>query len=146
MGCRTLPSLDQRSASTALIDTDSTALGRAITPLSGVHQGKSGIYSLRKARQAFAARILLAQAAERSLDIQYYIWHQDTTGILLFESIRAAADRGVRVRLLLDDNNTSGMDPILKALDAHTHIEIRLFNPFLLREPRWIGYITDFHA
>lgn len=144
VGCRTLPSLDQRPNSRAFTDTNSTALGRAIAPLAAHHQGKSGIYSLRSARQAFAARIHLTQAAERSLDIQYYIWHQDTTGTLLFESIRAAADRGVRVRLLLDDNNTSGIDPILKTLDAHANIEVRLFNPFLIRDPRWIGYITDF--
>lgn len=119
-------------------------MGQTIVPLSARHEGKSGIYSLRQARQAFAARILLAQAAERSLDIQYYIWHQDTTGILLLESIQAAADRGVRVRLLLDDNNTSGMDPLLKVLDAHPNIEVRLFNPFLIRGPRWMGYVTDF--
>jgi putative cardiolipin synthase len=144
-GCRSLPSLDRRHPSIAFTDTDSTSLGRAIGPLSKHHRGKSGIYSLRQGRQAFAARMLLAQAAERSLDIQYYIWHQDTTGMLLFESIRAAADRGVRVRLLLDDNNTYGLDPLLKTLDGHSNIEVRLFNPFMIRDWRWIGYLTDFH-
>jgi len=86
----------------------------------------------------------LAQAAERSLDVQYYIWRRDMTGTLLFESLHAAADRGVRVRLLLDDNNTSGLDTILAALDSHPNIEVRLFNPFFIRKPRALGYLTDF--
>ena len=94
-------------------------------------------------RDAFAARARLAEIAERSLDVQYYIWEKDMTGTLLFEALHAAADRGVRVRLLLDDNNTSGLDPVLAALDSHPNIEVRLFNPFVIRKPR-IGYLTDF--
>jgi putative cardiolipin synthase len=97
------------------------------------HPGESGIHALRDAREGFAARALLAEAAERSLDVQYYIWRKDLTGTLLFESLRAAADRGVRVRLLLDDNNTLGLDTVLGALDTHPNIEIRLFNPFFSR-------------
>jgi putative cardiolipin synthase len=85
----------------------------------------------------------LVQRAERSLDIQYYIWRDDMTGTLLFQALRDAADRGVRVRLLLDDNNTPGLDPILSVLDSHPNIEIRLFNPFVIRNPR-LGYLTDF--
>jgi putative cardiolipin synthase len=108
------------------------------------HPGHSGIFALPDARDAFAARVLLAQAAERSLDVQYYIWRRDMTGTLLFESLHAGADRGVRVRLLLDDNNTSGLDTILAALDSHPNIQIRLFNPFVIRKPRALGYLTDF--
>jgi putative cardiolipin synthase len=85
----------------------------------------------------------LAQAADRTLDVQYYIWEKDMTGTLLFDSLRAAGDRGVRVRFLLDDNNTSGLDRTLAALDSHPNIEVRLFNPFVIRKPR-IGYLTDF--
>ena len=108
------------------------------------HPGLSGIYSLPDARDAFAARELMARAAERTLDIRYYIWRNDVSGTLLSEAVRAAADRGVRVRLLLDDNNTAGLDTLLAALDAHPNIEVRLFNPFVIRAPRWIGYVTDF--
>jgi len=108
------------------------------------HPGLSGVYLLPDARDAFAARQLLAQTAERTLDVRYYIWRNDISGTLLFEALRAAADRGVRVRLLLDDNNTSGLDPLLAALDSHPNIEVRLFNPFVIRAPRWIGYVTDF--
>jgi len=108
------------------------------------HPGVSGIYPLPDARDAFAARALLAQGAERTLDVQYYIWRNDMSGTLLFEALRSAADRGVRVRLLLDDNDTSGLDTLLASLASHSNIEVRLFNPFVIREPRWIGYVTDF--
>jgi putative cardiolipin synthase len=142
--CGMLPSLEDRSTSTALLDTDATRLGRALAPRVDAHPGRSGIYPLPDGRDAFAARVLLAQAAERTLDAQYYIWRNDMTGTLLFEALHAAADRGVRVRLLLDDNRTSGLDTTLAALDAHPHIEVRLFNPFVIRQPRLIGFITDF--
>lgn len=87
---------------------------------------------------------MLAQAAERTLDVQYYIWRNDMTGTLLFSALRRAANRGVRVRLLLDDNNTSGLDTELAALDAHRNIEVRLFNPFVIRSMRALGFLTDF--
>ena len=88
--------------------------------------------------------MLLARAAERSLDVQYYIWKDDLCGRLLFGALREAAERGVRVRLLLEDNNSAGLDPTLAALDAHPNIEVRLFNPFVNRGVRWLGYLTDF--
>src|ERR1700730_9737892 len=143
-GCTSLPSLENRRTSTALFDTADTRLGRAISPMVDAHPGVSGIYPLPDARDAFAARVLLAQGAERTLDVQYYIWRNDMSGTLLFEALRSAADRGVRVRLLLDDNNTSGLDALLASLASHSNIEVRLFNPFVIREARWIGYVTDF--
>jgi putative cardiolipin synthase len=142
--CSTLPSLQDRSISSAYTDTRATALGKVVEPMTAAHPGQSAVYPLLDARDAFAARAHLAQVAQRSLDVQYYIWHKDLTGTLLFDLLRAAADRGVRVRLLLDDNNTSGLDPVLAALDGHPNIEVRLFNPFVLRSPRWLGYMTDF--
>ena len=142
--CSGLPSQDGRSVSRALQDTDGTALGQAIRPRVQAHPGLSGIHLLADSNDAFAARMLLAHRAERSLDVQYYIWHNDLTGTLLFEALHQAAERGVRVRLLLDDNNTSGLDGLLAALDSHPNIEVRLFNPFAVRSPRAIGYLTDF--
>lgn len=142
--CNRLPPLANRTVSTALENTGETRLGKAVAPLAAGHPGVSGIYPLREARDAFAARLLLAQAADRSLDVQYYIWHQDMSGILLFRALYEAAERGVRVRLLLDDNNTPGMDPTIAALDSHPNIEVRLFNPFVVRGPRMVGYLTDF--
>jgi putative cardiolipin synthase len=139
-----LPSLRSRTESSALLDTDGTRLGRAISPLVAAHPGQCGIFALRDARDGFAARFLLAQAAERTLDVQYYIWRYDMSGTLLFKALLDAADRGVRVRLLLDDNNTAGLDATLAALDGHPNIDVRLFNPFVIRRPHWLGYLTDF--
>ena len=143
-GCAALPSLEGRVASSVITDTDDTRLGMAIAPLAAQHPGVSGIYPLADGRDAFAARALLAAVAERSLDVQYYIWHKDITGTLLFDALRQAAERGVRVRLLLDDNNTSGMDQILTMLGKQKNIDIRLFNPFVPRSPRALAFVTDF--
>jgi putative cardiolipin synthase len=87
-GCTTLPALDGRSVSSALGDEEAraTPLGRAIAPRVEEHPGKSGIYPLQNPLDAFAARALLAQVAERTLDVQYYIWQGDTTGTLLLVS------------------------------------------------------------
>ena len=99
---------------------------------------------MTNARDAFAARVLLADAADTSLDVQYYIWHGDQTGYLLFEALWRAAERGVRVRLLLDDNNTGGLDGTIAALDSHPNIEVRLYNPLANRSVRSLNYVTDF--
>ena len=119
-------------------------LDRSVGLLSAAHPGMTGIHPMTGAVDAFAARALLAEHAERSLDVQYYIWHGDTTGYLLFEALWRAAERGVRVRLLLDDNNTAGLDPTIAALDAHRNIEVRLYNPLRHRGLRLVNYLTDF--
>ncbi len=140
-----LPIAD-RSESSALNFNSAldTRLGQAIVPQLESYPGKSGIHTLANPRNAFAARVLLARVADRTLDVQYYIWHGDITGILLLEELHGAAERGVRVRLLLDDNGTSGLDAELAALASHPLIEVRLFNPFVVRNPKWLGYLTDF--
>ncbi len=109
------------------------------------HRNQSGIRALQSAEDAFAARILLARRADRSLDLQYYIWRSDTTGKpACGEALWDAAERGVRVRVLLDDANTGGLDPMLAALDAHPNIEVRLFNPFANRGLRVGDFALDF--
>jgi len=143
-GCSTLPPLGQRTTSVALERTEATPLGQAVAPLAAANPGRSGVHPLVDGRDAFAARVLLAHSAEKSLDVQYYIWRDDLTGTLMLDALRAAAERGVRVRLLLDDNNTGGLDPVLAALDRHPNIEVRLFNPFGMRRWRGLGYLTDF--
>ncbi|HAZ55165.1 MAG TPA: hypothetical protein DCY50_09250 [Franconibacter helveticus] len=82
--------------------------------------------------------------AEQTINVQYYIWEDDMSGRLLFSALLAAARRGVKVRILLDDNNTLGLDSTLRMLDAHPLIEVRLFNPFSFRTLRALGYLTDF--
>ena len=127
-----------------LQDTSDSPLGKAALPMVQAHPGKSGVFALADGRDAFAARVLLADASECSLDVQYYIWNGDKTGTLLFEALRRAADRGVRVRLLLDDNNTAGLDTVLAALNSHPQIEVRLFNPVMHRRWRVLSFLTDF--
>jgi cardiolipin synthase C len=121
-----------------------TRIGQEIRDRLNEHPNESGIHTLRQAHDAFASRSLLAQTAEKTLDIQYYIWKEDLTGTLLFKSVVDASSRGTRVRLLLDDNGISGLDESLAALNLYPNIEVRLFNPFLLRWPKWMGFITNF--
>ncbi len=121
-----------------------TPLGQALANQIDAHPGLTGVYPLYSALDAFAARYLLIRNAQRTLDVQYYIWGKDLTGTLMLDALIEAADRGVRVRLLLDDNGHSGLDDTLIALAGHANIEVRLFNPFALRWPRWVNYLTDF--
>jgi len=143
-GCATLPPLQGRVESLALTDTSQTRLGTALAGDIKANPGKSGVHSLGDPRDAFAARGLLARAAEKSIDAQYYIWHDDQAGQLLFETLWNAAERGVRVRLLLDDNSTRGLDAIIATLDAHPNIEVRLYNPFPSRGARAADFLSDF--
>jgi len=143
-GCATLPPPEGRVASIAIADTQGTRLGRAVADGIAGHPGKSGVHAMPDARDAFAARVLLAAAAERTIDAQYYIWHADQVGYLLFEALWNAAERGVRVRVLLDDLNTRGLDPTIAALDAHPNIEVRLYNPLAQRTARVLNFVGDF--
>lgn len=94
--------------------------------------------------EALLARLMLARTAGRSLDLQYYIWRDDLTGRLLTQALLEAADRGVRIRVLLDDVGSSANDKLLLALDAHPQVEIRLFNPVSSRSFRTLGMVQDF--
>ncbi|VEE07498.1 phopholipase D-family protein [Neisseria animalis] len=147
-GCASLPPLEERSESRYLKVESSPRLDAVLrsdenTEISA-DTDISGVYLLNDAHEAFVARAALIESADHALDIQYYIWHNDISGRLLFNLLHRAAERGVRVRLLLDDNNTNGLDNVLLALDSHPNIEIRLFNPFVWRKWRALGYLTDF--
>lgn len=135
-----LPAAERGTLSRAISASPETALGRAAEE----NVQDSAIHPLEAGEDAFAARILLARAAERTIDAQYYIWHGDLTGLLLLQALRDAADRGVRVRLLLDDNGIAGLDAVLAGLMAHENVEVRLFNPFVLRRPKPLNYLFDF--
>jgi putative cardiolipin synthase len=127
-----------------LSPAEDSGLYRSTREQAAQHPGLSGVHLLSDGVDAFAARLLLARAAERTLDLQYYIWHGDRTGTLMLEAAHEAAQRGVRVRLLLDDNGITGLDHILSALNDHPNIEVRLFNPFRIRFPKAIGFVADF--
>ena len=109
-GCSSLPQQTERTPSHALTNTVDTRIGRAIAPVVAQHPERSGFHALSIGLDALVARIGMVRAAERSLDLQYYIWHDDTSGRALLYEVLAAADRGVRVRLLLDDLDTAGKD------------------------------------
>ena len=106
-----------------------TPLDRLLDPPEAAHPGQTGLGGLWEDTDALAARVHSARMARRSLDLMYYIWSSDMTGALLLREVLAAADRGVRVRLLLDDANVQGYDLDFLALNQHPLIEVRLFNP-----------------
>lgn len=108
---------------------EATALDRLIGPVLAQHPGESAMILVEDNLESYALRARSARQAERSLDVMYYIWRADQSGMALARELLAAADRGARVRLLLDDNSQRGQDDLLLALDAHPHLEVRLFNP-----------------
>ncbi|WP_343463249.1 phospholipase D family protein [Pantoea sp.] len=128
----------------ATLPPEGAGLKALVDARCAMHPGLSGIYPLNDGLDAFAARYLLMGMAQHSIDVQYYIWHNDLSGRLLFSALLDAAERGVKVRLLLDDNNTPGLDDTLAELDRHPNIAVRLFNPFSFRTLRALGYLTDF--
>jgi cardiolipin synthase C len=145
--CGTLP---PQSATTEAEPVPQTALAPLLPALSvqkpppHAPLDASAYHLIDEGLDALAVRLALLRSAQRSVDIQTYIWAQDTTGRLLMRELLRTADRGVRVRLLLDDNNTSGMDAALRMLDAHPRITVRLFNPFPSRAMRGLDWARDF--
>ena len=143
-GCASLPRPPAKPASGPVQKTEATLLSRALAPVIAEHPGLSGVYPLERGTDAFTARMVLAAVAERTLDVQYYIWHPDDAGKLLANQLIQAADRGVHVRLLLDDIGTSPSDAHLLAMDSHANIEVRLFNPVANRTFRRLGMLFEF--
>ncbi len=133
--CAALPLAGSPPAqrSTALATPQDTTLGQQAQVLAAGQEGRSAFRILTRGVEGFLARAHLIANAERTLDLQYYIFRQDDTGQLLTELLLKAADRGVRVRLLLDDGETEAGDEQLELLAAHPMIEVRVFNPFRYR-------------
>jgi putative cardiolipin synthase len=123
---------------------EATALGQRFAPALAQHPGRSGVRPLADPLEALAARIRVIRAAQSSILVQYYIWRGDISGTILLHELLQAALRGVQVRLLLDDNGIDNLDGALRALDSHPQFEVRLFNPFVIRRPKRIGYLVDF--
>lgn len=135
-GCASLPPPGAdfpRTSSAAFQYPEKTRLGREFEKRARDHPGKSGFRLLPVGVDGFLARAQMAKAAERTLDIQYYLFRTDDTGKLLADAILRAADRGVRVRMLIDDADASGRDPEVAVIAAHPNVEVRLFNPFAYR-------------
>ncbi len=139
-----LPDISQRPAEAAIPISPDTRLGQFALTAAQQHPDLSGVMPLPNGHDALASRLALIDAATESIDAQYYIWHDDTSGMLLLDALDRAAKRGVRVRLLLDDNGVPGLDPFLAALNAMPNFQIRLFNPSTIRRPKMAGYAIDF--
>ncbi|GJH18060.1 phospholipase D family protein [Caballeronia novacaledonica] len=142
--CASLPPQTGRVETHALTDTANTRLGTAFAASEAAHPGDNAFHLLSDGTDALIARVILSETADRTLDLQYYIWHDDLTGREMAASIMRAADRGVRVRLLLDDLGTNADDQILLALASHPNVQVRLFNPVANRTFKKLGSAAEF--
>jgi putative cardiolipin synthase len=143
-GCTSLPTQRSEWNEPRVVDTTNTAWARSFSAAVAEHTNQSGIEFLAHGRDALASLLAVADTAERCLDAQYYIWKPDNSGRLLAERLLRAADRGVYVRLLLDDIGGSASDAVLQALDSHANIDVRLFNPVANRFFRRLSLLFDF--
>ena len=141
-GCATLPKDFHRPESHVLTDTQHTFLGTELASEKAEHPGKSGFHLLGNGLDAFVARAVLSHHAERSIDVQYYLYHNDLVGRLFTDLLLKAADRGVRVRLLVDDMDLAGRDLGAAALDSHPNMQVRIFNPFSRNVGRTSQFVT----
>ena len=142
-GCTDSPTRNIRSVTQTFQDYERTTVGNQVVGMELKHPHESGFTIIRYSRPAFTSRIVLTDLAEKSIDLQYYIWEADVTGWILAERLIRAADRGVRVRILVDDINLSGRDESVASMDAHPNIEIRVFNPFARRKARFLDFLID---
>lgn len=135
-GCATMRPHAEKPVTQALSPATDTPSAQYIqSELDQQPTGVSGFRLLSLSTNALLSRITLADHAQKSIDLQYYIFKNDATGRLVALHLLLAADRGVRVRLLLDDLNLDDQRTMLDAFDSHPNIEVRLFNPFKTREP-----------
>jgi putative cardiolipin synthase len=137
--------LPERVPSSKVVDTAGTRLGKAVAAWFDRNPVNAGIYRLDSGADALAARVGLVDCAEKTVDIQSYLIKDDLTGNLVALHLAAAADRGVRVRLLMDDALTEEVDAGLLSLDEHENIEVRVFNPFPRRRSRFISLLANFN-
>ncbi|WP_306670328.1 phospholipase D family protein [Acinetobacter sp. YH12049] len=142
--CSTLPKQQTQPVEYAFnTPTDDTSLAKIVLPLREQNPNLTGYHVLYDPLEALAARIELINKAEKSLDLQYYIWDNDKIGALALHAMIKAADRGVKIRLLVDDNNAKKMEGIYMALDQHANIDVKLYNPYRFRHFRPVDMVLD---
>lgn len=144
MGCSSLPKNYSKSESHFFYASPESQLYQNLHNLSASHPGQVGLVPLSSGMDALIGRMALAYSAKSTLDLQYYIWHDDNSGKLLLGAILNAADRGVRVRLLLDEIHGDDIEKPLRALSEHPMVEVRLFNPFHNRSWKNLDFLTRF--
>ena len=145
-GCASLPQNFDRPVSHAYMDTGDTSLGKARRSEIDAHKEESGFLLLDNGLDAFVARAVLAGRAERSIDLQYFMYHNDLVANLLTDQLIKAADRGVRIRILVDDIDMGGRDLGAAAMDNYPNIEVRLLNPFLRGGGRSSQFLTRYSS
>lgn len=146
-GCGSLPEEIDHLAEPSITSSTSTLSELVSTyPLSPSKQENSAVLLQDTGWDALSQRLALIETAEQSIDIQYYIWNSDASGHYLASRLLAAADRGVKVRVMLDDINLNEREDLLVALDSHPQIEIRIFNPIPTRRgvAKWLNVLGDF--
>ncbi len=126
---------------------DSTFLARTTDALAAGHDGESGFLLLDRGRDAMSWRLILADAAERSIDAQYFLWKADAAGKVMIQRLLDAAERGVRVRVLIDDSMTESDPHYLALFGAHPNVQVRIYKPFGPKHKsfvvRWVDYLAD---
>ena len=132
-GCAQLPQRPALPDTAALAPAETTQLDQLTAPIEAQHPGQSAFRLVVEGTEAFVSRAQSARMAARSIDVQSYIWHMDLTGTYFVQELLLAADRGVRVRMLLDDMDARNENATFAALSAHPNVEVRTFNPFASR-------------
>lgn len=143
-GCATVPHDIPKVSSMYISNTSDTHFGRQVADWSDEHDGKSGFFPLGQGMDALGARLRLLEKAETSVDLQYFLMKDDTAGIVVMHALLQAADRGVRIRFLLDDVFTTTPDKNLLLINQHPNIEVRLFNPISRRGLRALNFVGNF--
>ena len=142
--CATVPLDNPKTYSEVMTDTADTSLGRDVARWLQAHDGLSGFYPLSQGMDALGVRLRLAERAEKSIDLQYFLMKNDTAGAVVINSLLKSADRGVRVRFLLDDIFTETPDRTLLLLNQHANIEVRVFNPVSRSGISGLNFLTSF--
>ncbi|MGB5392433.1 MAG: phospholipase D family protein [Thermoanaerobaculia bacterium] len=136
-------STTDKPESWAFNEPETTYLGQTAAAIAADHGGESGFLLLDRGRDALSWRLILADAAEKSIDAMYFLWKNDASGKVLMQRLLAAAERGVRVRVLIDDSMTASDPEYLALFGAHPNVELRLYKPFGPKHKsllRWVDY------
>jgi len=143
-GCASVPLTYPKAASSAFANTDDTSFAKSSADWRAADPERNGFYPLVNGMDALGGRLALMERAERSIDAQYFLMKPDSAGLLFAATMMAAADRGVRVRFLLDDVFTTVDDRELVVLNEHPNIELRLFNPIARQGVYIFNYLGNF--
>ncbi len=144
-GCASVPLDRPKSATYAFTDTEQTSLAESSVNWRAEDPDRNGFYPLIEGLDAFGTRLALMDHAELSIDAQYFLMKPDTAGLVFSAKLMEAAERGVRVRFLLDDIFTSVDDSVLIMLNEHPNIEMRIFNPIARKGIFAFNYIGHFN-